>query len=155
MAAGSGNWTLGNYHSTWTVTAVNQALESIWATEANISKRLRRVPHFTLLPETTLINAAVHMEKRTNWVAAVSLILGSSFLLALLFFLRTPFDAPLPYREFRRIISVAPFVGVVLGHLAWRQIRPSEDRVGGLQLAIAGLFLGYLGIAFLIATVVR
>ncbi len=108
-----------------------------------------------LLSETTLITSAVLMEKRTNWMAAVSLILGSSFLVALLFFLRTPFDAPLPYREFRRIISVAPFVGVVLGHLAWRQIRSSQVRVGGLQLAIAGLFLGYLGIAFLIATVVR
>ncbi|PYL83112.1 MAG: hypothetical protein DMF21_00415 [Verrucomicrobia bacterium] len=52
-------------------------------------------------------------------------------------------------------MSAAPFVGVVLGHLAWRQIRSSRVRVGGLQLAIAGLFLGYLGIAFLIATVVR
>jgi hypothetical protein len=110
---------------------------------------------FILLPETTLIARAVQMEKRTNWAAAVSLILGSSFLLALLFFLRVPFDAPLPYREFRRIISVAPFVGVVLGHLARRQIRLSEGRVGGLQLAIAGLFLSYLGVAFLIATVVR
>ena len=95
------------------------------------------------------------MEKRTNWAAVMSLILGASFLLSLLFFLRTTFDAPLPYREFRRFISVAPFVGVVLGHMARQQIRSSEGRVGGLQLSIAGLFLGYLGIAFLIATVVQ
>src|SRR5216110_189237 len=39
-----------------------------------------------LLSETTLITSAVQMEKRTNWMAAVSLILGSSFLVALLFF---------------------------------------------------------------------
>ena len=50
---------------------------------------------------------------------------------------------------------MAPFVGVLLGHIAWRQIRSSESRIRGFRLAIAGLLLGYLGIAFLIATVVR
>ena len=96
------------------------------------------------------------MEKRTSWIAAVSLILGASFFLSLLVFASiTPTDTPLPYKEFRRIISVAPFVGVLLGHIAWRQIRSNEGRIRGFRLAIAGLFLGYLGIAFLIAMVVH
>ena len=96
------------------------------------------------------------MEKRISWNAVLSLMLGVSFILSVVFIsFTTPFDAPLPYREFRRIISVAPFVGVLLGHIAWRQIRSSESRIRGFRLAIAGLLLGYLGIAFLIATVVR
>ena len=87
-------------------------------------------------------------------MAAVSLILGASFLLSLLVFaFITPFDAPLPYREFRRIISVVPFVGVLLGHIAWQQIRSSEGHIGGSRLAMAGLFLGYVGLLFLIAIV--
>jgi len=86
----------------------------------------------------------------------LSLILGASFFLSLLVFAAsTPSDTPLPYPGFRRIISVAPLVGVLLGHIAWRQIRSSEGRIGGFRLAMAGLVLGYLGIAFFIATVVR
>jgi len=99
------------------------------------------------------------MEKRISWNAVLSLMLGVSFILSVVFVsfisFTTCFDAPLPYREFRKIISVAPFVGVLLGHIAWRQIRSSESRIRGFRLAIAGLLLGYLGIAFLIATVVR
>jgi hypothetical protein len=96
------------------------------------------------------------MEKRISQGAVVSLILGVSFFLSVLVIgFITPSDAPLPYREFRIIISVAPLVGVLLGHIAWRQIRSSEGRIGGFRMAIAGLFLGYLGIAFLIATFVH
>ena len=40
-----------------------------------------------------------------------------------------------------------------MGTLRLRQIRSSEGRVGGFALAVAGLILGYLGIAFLIATI--
>jgi hypothetical protein len=96
------------------------------------------------------------MANGISWRAAASLVLGVSFFLSLLVFASiTPFDAPLPYKEFRRVISLAPFLGVLLGHIAWRQIRSSEGRIGGFRLAVAGLFLGYLGIAFLIATVAR
>jgi hypothetical protein len=96
-----------------------------------------------------------HLEKRTSWKAVLSLMLGVSFILFVVFLLfTTPFDAPLPYREFRRIISAAPFVGVLLGHIAWRQIRASEGRIGGFRFAIAGLFIGYTEIAFLIAALV-
>ena len=95
------------------------------------------------------------MEKRTSWKAVLSLILGISFILSVVFIsFTTPSDAPLPYRGFRRIISVAPFVGVLLGHIAWRQIRSSEGRIGGFRLAMAGLLMGYAGIAFLIVTLV-
>lgn len=85
----------------------------------------------------------------------MSLILAASFLFSVLVLgAITPSDSPLPYREFRRIISVALFAGVLVGHIALRQIRSSEGRVRGFALAIAGLVLGYLEIAFLIATIV-
>lgn len=65
----------------------------------------------------------------------MSLILAASFLFSVLVLgAITPSDSPLPYREFRRIISVAPFAGVLVGHIALRQIRSSEGRVGGLPV---------------------
>ena len=49
----------------------------------------------------------------------MSLILAASFLFSVLVLgAITPSDSPLPYREFRRIISVAPFAGVLVGHIA-------------------------------------
>ncbi len=92
---------------------------------------------FILFRATKSIAPMVQIEKRTSWRAVLCLILGPSFFLSVLFFASMPSDTPLPYREFRRIISVAPFVGVLLGHIAWRQIRSSEGRIGGFRLAIS------------------
>jgi hypothetical protein len=44
-------------------------------------------------------------------------------------------------------ISVLPVIGsilaIVLGHLAWSEVKHSGGRVGGRGMAIAGLVLGY------------
>jgi hypothetical protein len=41
-------------------------------------------------------------------------------------------------------------MAVVFGHLARSQIRKSAGRQKGAGLALAGLILGYLGVAFLL-----
>lgn len=49
------------------------------------------------------------------------------------------------------IINIFPLfiVAVILGHLALSDIKKSAGRLGGRGLAIAGLVLGYLGVAFI------
>ena len=51
------------------------------------------------------------------------------------------------------ILALAPpcaIMAVVFGHLARSQIRKSAGRQKGAGLALAGLILGYLGVAFLL-----
>ena len=45
----------------------------------------------------------------------------------------------------------AAFIAVITGHLAYREIRESNDAIGGKKLATAGLALGYgcLGIGII------
>lgn len=82
---------------------------------------------FAGLPQQTFagVTAPVAPEK-TSGLAIASLIFGTLFL----FF-------PLP------------IVAVVLGHVSLSQIKKSAGRLGGRGLAIAGLVLGYLGIAMI------
>ncbi len=47
-----------------------------------------------------------------------------------------------------------PIVGVILGHIALGQIKRSNGMQGGRGLAIAGLVIGYLGIAFYVLFIV-
>ena len=82
---------------------------------------------FAALPPQTFasVTAPVAAEK-TSGLAIASLI----FVVLFLFF-------PLP------------LVAIVLGHVSLSQIKKSAGRLGGRGLAIAGLVLGYLGIAMI------
>ena len=50
--------------------------------------------------------------------------------------------------------GVGSIVAIVLGFVARNQIRESQGRQGGDGLALAGIVLGFLAIAFLIAIIV-
>jgi type II secretory pathway pseudopilin PulG len=50
---------------------------------------------------------------------------------------------------FFSIFMLPAIVGVVLGHIAWSEIKRSAGKLKGQGLALAGLILGYLGIAAL------
>ena len=89
----------------------------------------------------------VQMEKRTSWRAVLSLILGASFFLSVLVIgLITPFDALSRIGSFGELFRWPLLWEFCLGTL--RGGRLGEGRIGGFRLAIAGLFLAYLGIAF-------
>jgi len=78
---------------------------------------------------------------------------GLFFLWVLVIGLITPFDALSRIGSFGELFRWPLLWEFCLGTL--RGGRLGEGRIGGFRLAIAGLFLGYLGIAFLIAMVVQ
>jgi hypothetical protein len=82
-------------------------------------------------PQTSTGVPGPVVAEKTSGLATASLIFGIPFL----FF---PF----------------PIVAVVFGHVSLSQIKKSAGRLGGKGLAIAGLVLGYLGIAMIPLTLI-
>jgi type IV pilus assembly protein PilA len=78
-----------------------------------------------LSPQTRPSVPASPIPQKTSGLAIASLVLG--------IFLFFPLSIP----------------GVIFGHIALSQIKNSAGRIGGRGLAIAGLVLGYLGIAMI------
>jgi hypothetical protein len=89
------------------------------------------------------------MKKRTSGNAVASLILGMIFPFAVSNIL---FGVPAFNKTISFTLTLSPFGGVLLGHMAKVRIRRAKGEIRGLAIARAGLALSYAGIALLAIT---